>query len=98
MSNNMFDMVKQATAMKAQLAKIEKELSNMRFESEASKGNAKVIAIVSGKQEVIGLSISEEAKALPSADLARLILQAITKGQSDSKNEAAKLARNLQLE
>ncbi len=93
----MFDMIKQATQLKAQMAKIEKELSGMRFEGEAARGPVKVIAISNGKQEIIGLSIPEEAKTMPVTDMSKLVLQAISKAQQGAKDEAARMARNLQL-
>jgi len=99
MGNNMFDMIKQASQMKAQVMKIEKELAAMKIEGESSKGEVKITALVNGKLDVIGLSIteSEETKKLDIKDLTKLVLGAITKAQSEAKNEAAKIARNLQL-
>lgn len=97
MSNNMFDMIKQATQLKAQMAKIEKELTDMRFQGEITKGLIRIIAISNGKQEIIGLSLPEEAKTIPVTEMSKLILQAITRAQQSAKDEAARIARNLQL-
>ncbi len=91
------DMIKQAMAMRSQMKVIDKKLQNMRIEEEIGKGDQTVKVIANGRMEIIGLSISDEAMDMPNDKLAKLILQTVTKAQSEAKNSAAKIARDLQL-
>ncbi|MEZ4813361.1 MAG: YbaB/EbfC family nucleoid-associated protein [Caldisericia bacterium] len=91
------DMIKQAMAMRSQMKVIDKKLQNMRIEEEIGHGDQTVKVIANGRMEIIGLSISDEAMNMPNDKLAKLILQTVTKAQSEAKNSAAKIARDLQL-
>jgi DNA-binding protein YbaB len=91
------DMMKQAMAMRSQMKVIDKKLQAMRVEEEIGRGEQTVKVIANGRMEIIGLAISEQAMELPKEKLAKLILQTVTKAQSEAKNSASKLAREMQL-
>ena len=81
---NMGAMMKQAQKMQVELARAQEEIKDMTFE--ASAGGGMVKAVVSGKQELRGLTI--DPKALEGGDvemLQDLIMAAV--------NEAGRIAR-----
>lgn len=89
------DMLKDANKLRAQQQKLEKELSAMKFEKEMRKGDATVTVVANGKMEVIGMKLNDEATRLKPDDLSKLILQAISSAQADSRNEAARKTMEL---
>lgn len=81
---NMNDILRQAQVMQNKLAKLQNELNERTYE--ASSGGGMVKAVVSGKQELRGLTI--DPKALEGGDvetLQDLIMAAV--------NEAGRIAR-----
>ncbi len=96
--NNMFDMIKQAQQMKAQMAQIEKKLNAIRAEGEGIKGQAKVKAVVNGKQEIVLVNISDEAMELKAADLSKLVTLAVERAQNEARKESQAIAKQLQFE
>lgn len=96
--NNMFDMIKQAQQMKAQMAQIEKKLNAIRAEGEGVKGQAKVKAVVNGKQEIVVVNISDEAMELKAADLSKLVTLAVERAQNEARKESQAIAKQLQFE
>lgn len=81
---NMNDILRQAQVMQNKLAKLQNELNERTYE--ASSGGGMVKAVVSGKQELRGLTI--DPKALEDGDvemLQDLIMAAV--------NEAGRIAR-----
>ena len=81
---NMNDILRQAQVMQNKLAKLQNELNERTYE--ASSGGGMVKAVVSGKQELRGLTI--DPKALGGGDvemLQDLIMAAV--------NEAGRIAR-----
>lgn len=81
---NMNDILRQAQVMQNKLAKLQNELNERTYE--ASSGGGMVKAVVSGKQELRGLTIAP--KALEGGDvemLQDLIMAAV--------NEAGRIAR-----
>lgn len=96
--NNMFDMIKQAQQMKAQMAQIEKKLNAIRAEGEGIKGQAKVKAVVNGKQEIVIVNISDEAMELKAADLSKLVTLAVERAQNEARKESQAIAKQLQFE
>ena len=81
---NMNDILRQAQVMQNKLAKLQNELNERTYE--ASSGGGMVKAVVSGKQELRGLTI--DPKALKGGDvemLQDLIMAAV--------NEAGRIAR-----
>ena len=81
---NMNDILRQAQVMQNKLAKLQNELNERTYE--ASSGGGMVKAVVSGKQELRGLTI--DLKALEGGDvemLQYLIMAAV--------NEAGRIAR-----
>ena len=81
---NMGDLLRQAQVMQNKLSKMQQEMATKDFE--ASSGGGMVTARVSGRQELLGLSI--DPKALEGGDvemLQDLILAAV--------NEAARISR-----
>jgi DNA-binding protein YbaB len=96
--NNMFDMIKQAQQMKSQMAQIEKKLNAIRAEGEGIKGQAKVKAVVNGKQEIVLVNISDEAMQLKAADLSKLVTLAVERAQNEARKESQAIAKQLQFE
>lgn len=96
--NNMFDMIKQAQQMKVQMAQIEKKLNAIRAEGEGTKGQAKVKAVVNGKQEIVLVNISDEAMELKAADLSKLVTLAVERAQNEARKESQAIAKQLQFE
>lgn len=94
----MFDMIKQAQQMKAQMAQIEKKLNAIRAEGEGIKGQAKVKAVVNGKQEIVLVNISDEAMELKAADLSKLVTLAVERAQNEARKESQAIAKQLQFE
>ena len=81
---NMNDILRQAQVMQNKLAKLQNELNERTYE--ASSGGGMVKAVVSGKQELRGLTI--DPKSLEGGDvemLQDLIMAAV--------NEAGRIAR-----
>ena len=81
---NMNDILRQAQVMQNKLAKLQNELNERTYE--ASSGGGMVKAVVSGKQELRGLTI--DPKALEGGDeemLQDLIMAAV--------NDAGRIAR-----
>lgn len=81
---NMNDILRQAQVMQNKLAKLQNELNERTYE--ASSGGGMVKAVVSGKQELRGLTI--DPKVLEGGDvemLQDLIMAAV--------NEAGRIAR-----
>jgi DNA-binding protein YbaB len=89
------DMLKDANKLRAQQQKLERELSAMKFEREAKKGDALVTVMTNGKMEVIGMKLSDEAMQLKPDDLSKLILQGISGAQADARNEASRKTMEL---
>ena len=76
---NMNDILRQAQVMQNKLAKLQNELNERTYE--ASSGGGMVKAVVSGKQELRGLTIDPKALEM----LQDLIMAAV--------NEAGRIAR-----
>jgi DNA-binding YbaB/EbfC family protein len=82
--NNMQQMLKQAKKMQEQLSRVQEELATKTIEAQSGGGMVK--AVVSGKQELISLSI--EPEALEQGDkemLEDLIVAAINEGLRRSR-------------
>lgn len=79
------DLMKQAQAMQARMAKMQEELGEMEFEGSA--GGGMVSVTVNGKQEVLGLKINPECVDPDDVEgLEDLILAAI----HDARDKAGK--------
>lgn len=81
---NMNDILRQAQVMQNKLAKLQNELNERTYE--ASSGGGMVKAVVSGKQELRGLTI--DPKALEGGDVE--MLQDLIMAAA---NEAGRIAR-----
>jgi DNA-binding YbaB/EbfC family protein len=82
--NNMQQMIKQAKKMQEQLARLQEELAEKTVES--LSGGGMVRAVVSGRQELVAITI--EPEALEQGDkemLEDLIVAAINEGLRRSK-------------
>lgn len=97
---NLGSIMKQAQKMQAELAKVQEELASKRVE--ASAGGGMVTVVVSGKQEV--LSISIEPEVIDASDkemLQDLVVAAVNEGLRKSQEmvseEMKKITGGLQI-
>lgn len=88
------DIMKQAQAMQARMAKMQEELGEMEFEGSA--GGGMVTVQVNGKQEILGLKLNPEVVDPADVEgLEDLIMAAIHDGRdkaSKAMEEAVKKA------
>ena len=92
---NMNDILRQAQVMQNKLAKLQNELNERTYE--ASSGGGMVKAVVSGKQELRGLTI--DPKALEGGDVEMLqdmvmaaVNEALHTAEETRQSELGKLA------
>ena len=92
---NMNDILRQAQVMQNKLAKLQNELNERTYE--ASSGGGMVKAVVSGKQELRGLTI--DPKALEGGDVEMLqdlvmaaVNEALRKGEANREETMNKMA------
>jgi len=82
-------MIKQAMELRSKLEKTQKELGKMKVEAESDKGAVRVTA--SGRQKILSIKISPEfINPDKSAQLEKLVLQAVTGALDESKKLADK--------
>ena len=85
---NIMKMVKQAQQMQAKMAKLEEELAKEEFE--VTSGGGAVTVRMNGRQEVVKLTISEDAiKAGDKEMLEEMILAAVNQAH-EKASEVAK--------
>ena len=82
-------MIKQAMELKSKLEKTQKELGKMKVEAESGKGAVRVTA--SGRQKILSIEISPEViNPDKSAQLEKLVLEAVTRALDEAKKLADK--------
>ena len=85
---NMSKMLKQAQQMQRQIEEVQNELSDLVVE--ADSGGGMVTVKVNGKQEVLNITIDEEAMSEGKEMLEDLIISAVNKALSKSQAESQK--------
>lgn len=85
---NIMKMVKQAQQMQAKMAKMEEELAKEEFEVAA--GGGAVTVRMNGKQEVVKLTISEEAMKDNDREMLQEIIMAAVNQAHQKASELAK--------
>jgi DNA-binding YbaB/EbfC family protein len=85
---NIMKMVKQAQQMQAKMAKMEEDLAKEEFE--VSAGGGAVIVRMNGKQEVIKLTISEEAVKEGDREMLQEMIMAAVNEAHQKASEVAK--------
>lgn len=84
---NIMKMVKQAQQMQAKMAKLEEELAKEEFE--VTSGGGAVTVRMNGRQEVVKLTISEDAiKAGDKEMLEEMILAAVNQAHQKASEVA----------
>lgn len=83
---NMSKLLKQAQQMQKQIESVQNELADLIIEAES--GGGMVSVKVNGKQELLDISIDEEAIAEGKEMLEDLIISAINKALSKSQTDS----------
>jgi len=83
---NMSKMLKQAQQMQRQIEEVQNELSDLVVE--ADSGGGMVTVKVNGKQEVLNITIDEEAMSEGKEMLEDLIISAVNKALSKSQADS----------
>lgn len=83
---NMSKLLKQAQQMQQQIEEVQSELSDMIVEAES--GGGMVSVKVNGKQEVLNISIEEDAISEGKEMLEDLIISAINKALAKSQSDS----------
>jgi len=86
MSFDLEGLMKQAKKMQERMRQIQEELADERVESVTGGGMVKVV--VNGQQEVIGVTISNEALDAGAEMLSDMVLVAITDAMKKSRDMA----------
>lgn len=97
---NMGQLVKQAQAFQAKLAKLQEELGERTVE--ASSGGGMVTVVVNGRQEMVSIRIEREVVSPEDVDMLQdLILAAVNDGMRRAKEmvneEMGKLTKGLNI-
>jgi DNA-binding YbaB/EbfC family protein len=85
---NIMKMVKQAQQMQAKMAKLEEDLAKEEFEVAA--GGGAVIVRMNGRQEVVKLTISEDAMKEGDREMLEEMIMAAINQAHQKASEAAK--------
>jgi DNA-binding YbaB/EbfC family protein len=85
---NIMKMVKQAQQMQAKMAKMEEDLAKEEFE--VSAGGGAVVVRMNGRQEVIKLTISEEAMKDGDREMLQEMIMAAVNEAHQKASEVAK--------
>ncbi|MGY8783017.1 MAG: YbaB/EbfC family nucleoid-associated protein [Fidelibacterota bacterium] len=83
---NMSKLLKQAQQMQQQIEEVQSELSDMIVEAES--GGGMVSVKVNGKQEVLNISIEEDAISEGKEMLEDLIISAVNKALAKSQSDS----------
>ena len=83
---NMTKLLKQAQQMQQQIEEVQSELSDMIVEAES--GGGMVSVKVNGKQEVLNISIEEDAISEGKEMLEDLIISAVNKALAKSQSDS----------
>ena len=83
---NMSKLLKQAQQMQKQIESVQNELADLIIEAES--GGGMVAVKVNGKQELLDISIDEEAIAEGKEMLEDLIISAVNKALSKSQTDS----------
>ena len=85
---NLGNIMKQAQKMQAQIAKVQEELAEKTVE--ASSGGGMVTVVVSGKQEILSISIEPEVIDAQDKDMLQdLVVAAVNEGLRKSQEMVA---------
>lgn len=87
---NMFDQAKNLYQLQKQAKEIKKELQNIHIEAEVEG----VIVIINGEQEVVSVTISDEAQQTP-AKLQENLVKAFNKAIKKSQQIAAEKMKGI---
>jgi hypothetical protein len=86
MSFDLEGLMKQAKKMQEKMRQVQEELADERIESVTGGGMVKIV--VSGQQEIIGVTISNEALEAGAEMLSDMVLVAITDAMKKSRDLA----------
>jgi DNA-binding YbaB/EbfC family protein len=85
---NIMKMVKQAQQMQAKMAKLEEELANEEFE--VTSGGGAVTVRMNGRQQVVKLTISEDAMKAGDREMLEEMIMAAVNQAHEKASEVAK--------
>lgn len=98
--NNMNNMIRQAQKMQQEMLKAQEELEVKTYE--ARSGGGMVTAVVSGKKELVSLSINPEAVDPDDVEMLQDLIvaainEAVRQANDDATNQMSKLTGGLNL-